>query len=143
MQSHDFIEGNLRFRIIVESQYVKFNTCFYLPRFTPLEDLDTASKKSYYDELLHKSRVIDRFHETIAPVTPGGSPKSNAQLFVVHTYIRLATIRLGIFNSWGGKRFESALAIANMLDDVDVSNIGYVCPVMGVSRPPTKNTLLC
>lgn len=78
------------------------------------------------------------FYGTIAPVTLGGSPESNAQLLVVHTYIRLATIRLGMFDSWKGKRLESALAIANMLDDIDVSSIGYMQPVVGVSQTSTK-----
>jgi len=105
--------------------------------------LDAASKKSYFDDLLRKSRVIDKFHDTIAPVTLGGSPESNAQLLVVHTFIRLATIRLGIFDSWKGKRLESALAIANMLDDIDISSIGYMHPVVGVSHPSAKNALPC
>ena len=100
----------------------------------PLKGLDPSSKKVYFDDLLRRSRVIDKFHGTIAPVTLGGSTESNAQLLVVHTYIRLATIRLGIFDSWKGKRLESALAIANMLDDIDVSTIGYMHPVVGVSR---------
>ena len=106
------------------------------PRF--LKDLDAVSKKSYYDDLLRKSRVIDKFHDTIAPITLGGSPESNAQLLVVHTCIHLATIRLGIFDSWKGKRLESALAVASMLDGVDISNIGYIHPVVGVSHAPTK-----
>ena len=105
-----------------------------------VKDLDTASKKAYSDDLLHKSQVIDRFHSTIAPVTPGGSPESNAQLLVVHTYIHLATIRLGIFDSWKAKRFEAAMAIANMLDTVDVSRMGYMYPVVGVSHASGKNT---
>lgn len=105
--------------------------------------MDALNKKAYLDDLLRKSRVIDTFHSTIAPVTLGGSPDSNAQLLVIHTYIRLATIRLGMFDSWKGKRFESALAVANMLDDVDISTIGYMYPVVGVSRILlTKNTVL-
>ena len=99
-----------------------------------IKGLDALCKKTYFDDLLRKSRVIDRFHSTIAPVTVGGSPESNAQLLVVHTYIRLATIRLGMFDSWKGKRFESALAVANMLEDIDVSTIGYMHPVVGVSQ---------
>ena len=108
-----------------------------------IKGLDVPSKKAYFDGLLHKSRIIDMFYGTIAPVTLGGSPESNAQLLVVHTYIRLATIRLGMFDSWKGKRLESALAIANMLDDIDVSSIGYMHPVVGVSQPSTKNTSAC
>jgi hypothetical protein len=108
-----------------------------------VKDLDTASQKLYYDDLLRKSRVVDMFHGTIAPVTPSGPPENNARLLVVHTYIRFATIRLGIFDSWKGKRLESALAIANMLDDVDVSSIGYMHPAVGVSHVPTKNALTC
>ena len=102
-----------------------------------IKDLDVPSKKAYFDDLVRKSRVIDMFHGTVAPVTLGGSPESNAQLLVVHTYIRLATIRLGIFDSWKGKRFESALAIASMLDDIDVSTIGYMHPVVGVRYSST------
>lgn len=125
----------------MESQYVRFITCPYLPRFTSfVKDLDLASKKTYFDDLLSKSRVIDQFHGTIAPVTSGGSPESNTQLLVVHTYIRLATIRLGIFDSWKAKRLEAAMATANMLDAVDLSSIGYICPAVGVSHHvSTKN----
>lgn len=107
------------------------------------EDLDTASKKSYYDDLLRKSRVVDTFRGTIAPVSLEGSPETNTQLLVVHTFIHLATIRLGIFDSWKRKRLESALAVANMLDDVDISTMGYMPPIIGVSHLPTKSPLLC
>ena len=126
----------------MEPQYVKLTAYPYLPRFTPsAKDLNAASKKTYCDDLLRKSRVIDRFHGTIAPVTPGGSSESNAQLLVVHTYIRLATIRLGIFDSWKAKRLEAATAIANMLGVVDVSSTGYMSPVVGVSHhTSSKNT---
>ena len=126
----------------MESQYVKFTTYSYLPRFTPsTKDLDAASKKSYFDKLLYKSRVLDRFHATIAPVTPNGSPESSAKLLVVHTYIHLAKIRLGIFDSWKAKRLESAIAIGKMLDLVDVSSIGYMHPVVGVSHASGKSIL--
>jgi len=143
MQSRDPVEGDLRFRFPVEPQYVKFTTYPRLPWLTPFViDLDAASKKTYFDDLLRKSRAIDRFHDTIAPVTPGGSSESNAQLLVVHTYIRLATIRLGMFDSWKAKRLEAATAIAKILDVIDISGIGYMHPVLGVSHHvPSKNTL--
>ena len=143
MQSRDPVEGDLRFRLPVESQYVEITTYSNLSRFTPLViDLDTASKKTYLDDLLCKSRVIDRFYSTIAPVTPGGSLESNSQLLVVHTYINLATIRLGIFDSWKAKRLEAATAIAKILDIVDISDIGYMHPVVGVSHHVSnKNNL--
>lgn len=145
MQSHNSVEGNLWFRLPVEPQYVKLTAYPCLPRFTLFaKDLDAASKKTYCDDLLRKSRIIDRFHSTIAPVTPGGSSDSNAQLLVVHTYIRVATIRLGIFDSWKAKRLEAATAVANMLGVVDVSSTGYMPPVMGVSHhASSKNTPQC
>ena len=58
---------------------------------------------------------------------------------MVHTYIHLATVHLGIFDSWKGKRLESALAVANMLGDVNLSNMGYMHPVVAVSCPPAKS----
>ncbi|KAF9648864.1 hypothetical protein BDM02DRAFT_3235476 [Thelephora ganbajun] len=103
--------------------------CDFVSLWNP--NLDAASRQLYFDGLLRKSQVIDRFHGTIAPVTPGNSLKSNARLLVVHTYICLATIRLGIFDSWKRKRLESAVAVANILEDVDVFSIGYVHPVVG------------
>lgn len=146
MQSHNVTEPDLRFRFVVGSKYVWARHLFLSPTTHASlyqKDLDVLCKKAYLDDLLRKSRVIDRFHSTIAPVTVGGSPESNAQLLVVHTYIRLATIRLGMFDSWKEKRLESALAVANMLDDVDVSTIGYMHPVVGVSKAlPTKSTFL-
>lgn len=64
-------------------------------------------------------------------------------MLVVHTYIHLAKIRLGIFDSWKAKRLESAIAIGKMLDLVDVSSIGYMHPVVGVSHASGKSTLHC
>lgn len=146
MQSDNVIEPDLRFRFFMESKYVTRGHHLFLSSAIYtffIKGLDALCKKAYFDDLLRKSRVIDRFHSTIAPVTLGGSSESNGQLLVVHTYIRLATIRLGMFDSWKGKRFESALAVANMLDDVDVSTIGYMHPVVGVSEyPPTQDTLI-
>jgi hypothetical protein len=92
-----------------------------------------------YDRFVDFTKRVEKFYGTIAPVDSKITSVEGIRLLIavrsltLATMITLSSAREDLPRSWTEKCVNSAIATVSLFDNVDLDQLGYFNPFLGVS----------
>lgn len=111
---------------------------------TSQPDLPEAAMSKFYSDFLALNQGLDGFHAKVPKVVALGDVDLQHMrcLVAVHTLLHVATIHLNVIFAHqeanaNRKCVEAATSAIRLFDEVDLTRLGFVPLIMGVSDFPT------